>query len=200
VIPGRLESDESGVALGLAVILVVLVGVMAAGLLAFVRNDLEAVITVNQGQGALSLADAGVQAARTQLGSDAEPGHYDADPAENVEWAYVAPDGETSGKSLILEDGTVRVEIQYLLPSTTAAQTEEGNHAPELHPSRETYFKVTSEGTVRGARRKVEAILYTTRLDVPAANHTPNETTSTDSPTRPGSYAVKLWTWRELFA
>ena len=61
-------------ALGLAVIMIVLIGVMGAGLLTFVRSDLEAVVEVNQGQRALSLADAGVQAARRQLRSDAELG------------------------------------------------------------------------------------------------------------------------------
>ena len=63
----RLAKGESGVVMGLAVILVVLIGVMGAGLLVFVRSDLEAVVKVNQGQRALNLADAGVQAARRQL-------------------------------------------------------------------------------------------------------------------------------------
>jgi type II secretory pathway component PulK len=83
----RLRRDESGVALGLTIILIVLIGVMGAGLLTFVRSDLDAVIEVNQGQRALSLADAGVQAARRQLRSDAVPDHYDGDAAQNVEWA-----------------------------------------------------------------------------------------------------------------
>jgi hypothetical protein len=43
-----------------------LIGVMGAGLLTLVRSDLEAVVEVNQGQRALGLADAGVQAARRQ--------------------------------------------------------------------------------------------------------------------------------------
>lgn len=33
----------------------------------------------------------GVQAARAQLRSNAEPEHYDGDRAEKAEWAYVAP-------------------------------------------------------------------------------------------------------------
>jgi hypothetical protein len=172
--------DESGVALGLAVILIVLVGVMGAGLLTFVRSDLEAVVEVNQGQRALSLADAGVQAAMRQLRSDAEPGHYDGDAAGNVEWARTGPDGEVAGKALTLEEGYVRVEIQHLLPSTTAAQAEDEDHAPvpgDLYPGGENYFKVTSEGAAGGARRKVETILYTSRLDVPAAYYTPNDVT-----------------------
>jgi hypothetical protein len=183
----RLRWDESGVALGLAVIMVVLVGAMGAGLLTFVRSDLEAVVEVNQGQRALSLADAGVQAARRQLRSDAEPNHYDSDATGNVEWAHVAPAGGTAGKTLTLEDGAVRVEIRYLLPSTTAAEVEDEDHAPELvpggladYPGGENYFKVTSEGTAGGARRKVEAILYTRGLDAPAAYYTPNDVTLRD--------------------
>jgi hypothetical protein len=161
-----------------------LIGVMGAGLLTFVRSDLEAVIEVNQGQRALSLADAGVQAARRQLRSDAQPEHYDGTAAENVEWAHVAPTGATAGKTLTLHDGSVRVTIQYLLPSTTVGQVEDGDHAPEPvpgdlsdYPGGERYFKVISEGTADGARRKVEAILYTSRLDVPATYYTPKDIT-----------------------
>jgi hypothetical protein len=180
----RPVKDESGLALGLAVIMIVLIGVMGAGLLTFVRSDLEAVVEVNEGQRALGLADAGVQAARRQLRSDADPGHYDGNAAENVEWAYVAPSGASAGKTLVLDDGIVWVKIQYLLPSTTAAHLEHGAHAPELtpgdpsgYPGAESYFKVTSEGKAGGARRRVEAILYTSRLDVPAAYYTPKDIT-----------------------
>ena len=45
----RLWRDESGVALALAVIVVVLVGVLAAGFLAVVRGDLRSTISANQG-------------------------------------------------------------------------------------------------------------------------------------------------------
>jgi hypothetical protein len=180
----RLRSDELGVALGLAIIMIVLVGVMGAGLLTFARSDLEAVVEVNQGQRALSLADAGVQAARRQLRSDAVPDHYDADAAGNVEWARVAPAGGAGGKALTLEGGAVRVRIRYLLPSTTAAEVEDGDHAPEAvpggltdYPGGENFFEVISEGTAGGARRKVEAILYTSRLDAPAAYYTPEDIT-----------------------
>ena len=161
-----------------------IIGVMGAGLLTFVQSDLEAVVEVNQGQRALSLADAGVQAARRQLRSDAQPGHYDANAAENVEWAHVGPVGATAGKTLTLDGGSARVTVQYLLPSTTAGQVEDGDHAPEPvpgdlsdYPGGERYFKVTSVGTAGGAWRKVEAILYTSRLDVPAAYYTPKDVT-----------------------
>jgi hypothetical protein len=180
----RLRRNESGVALGLAIIMIVLIGVMGAGLLTFARSDLEAVVEVNEGQRALSLADAGVHAARRQLRSDAVPDHYDGDAAGNVEWAYVGPAGGTVGKTLTLEDGAVRVRIRYLLPSTATAEVEDGDHAPELvpggltdYPGGENFFDVTSEGTVGGARRKVEAILYTSRRDAPATYYTPSDIT-----------------------
>ena len=76
---GRLAKDESGVALGLAVIMIVLIGVMGAGLLTFVRYDLMAVVEVNQGQRALEIADAGIQTARMQQLSDVVRQHYDRD-------------------------------------------------------------------------------------------------------------------------
>ena len=98
------------------------------------RSDLEAVVEVNQGRRALGLADTAAQAARRQLRSDAEPNHYDDNAAENVEWASVAPAGATAGKPLALDDGSLRVTIQYLLPSTTAAQVEDRDHPPELVP------------------------------------------------------------------
>jgi hypothetical protein len=75
----RFRREEDGVALGLAVIMIVLIGVMGAGLLVFVRNDLEAVVEVNQGQRAMDIADAGTQAAKAQLLSDKIPAHYDVD-------------------------------------------------------------------------------------------------------------------------
>ena len=46
----RLLREERGMALGLAVIVVVIVGVMGAGLLTFVATDLEAVVAVNRGE------------------------------------------------------------------------------------------------------------------------------------------------------
>src|SRR3954470_12706720 len=131
----RLVKDESGMTMGLTVIMIALIGVMGAGLLVFVRNDLEAVVQVNQGQRALNLADAGVQAAKRQLRSDAVPAHYDSNRAENVEWAYVAPSGATAGKSLSLDEGSAKVTIQYLLPSTSPAEVGNKDHAPERLPS-----------------------------------------------------------------
>jgi hypothetical protein len=158
--------DESGVALGLAVIVVVLIGVLAAGLLALLRSDLEATVQANGGQRALHLADAGAQAAAAQLRADAEPAHYDADGADNSDWAHVPPDGGRPGETLALNGGTASVTIRYLLPARTAAQQEDGRHAPEPVPTGRSdypdrnFFLAVSEGSSGETRRKVEVILY----------------------------------------
>jgi hypothetical protein len=65
--------EERGVALGLAVIMVALMGVMAAGLLAFVAADLDALMEVNRGQQAFELAEAGIEVAKAHLADDPSP-------------------------------------------------------------------------------------------------------------------------------
>src|SRR5919112_1890900 len=66
----RLVNDESGMTMALTVILIVLVGVMGAGLLTFVTKDLNTVVEENRGQRAFEVADAGIEAAERQLESD----------------------------------------------------------------------------------------------------------------------------------
>ena len=73
----RFVRDESGMTMGLTVIMIMLIGVMGAGLLTFVMRDLQAVVEVNQGQRALDIADAGVQAAKSHLRVDSFRQHYD---------------------------------------------------------------------------------------------------------------------------
>jgi type II secretory pathway component PulK len=66
----RLLREERGMALGLAVIVVVVVSVMGAGLLTFVATDLEAVVAVNRGEQAFELAEAGIEVAKAHLAND----------------------------------------------------------------------------------------------------------------------------------
>ena len=179
----KLLKDESGVALGLAVIMVVLVGVMGAGLLVFVRNDLEAVIEVNRGQRAFETAEAGVQAARRQILSNATEAIYDSNTDGNSDWAYVGGPG-APGKDLTFNGNTVNVKIQYLLPSTTSSQLSDPAYAPELvpagatdYPTPKDYFKVIAEGTSGDARRKIEAIFLTEDVGVPTSYYTPGSVT-----------------------
>lgn len=67
---GRLGREEGGVALGLAVIVVALVGVLAAGLLASIAADLDALMQVNRGRQASELAEAGIEVAKAHLADD----------------------------------------------------------------------------------------------------------------------------------
>jgi hypothetical protein len=140
----RLLNDESGVALGLAVVMIVLIGVMGAGLLTFVQRDLETVVEVNQGQRALETADAGVEAAPRQLASDSTIDHYNGGTNE-VRWSCFYPGG--GGVELENFDGSDTTE-------DSAIVTIEYNSA-------DTSFKVISTGEYGGARRKVEAIFKT---------------------------------------
>jgi type II secretory pathway component PulK len=66
----HLMREERGMVLGLAIIIVVVIGVMGAGLLTFVSADLQAVVTVNRGEQAFQLAEAGVEVARAHLAGD----------------------------------------------------------------------------------------------------------------------------------
>lgn len=70
----RLVGEESGVALGLAVVMVLLVGVMGAGLLTLIAANLEGVVEVNRGRQAFEMAEAGVEVAKARLAEDPSPG------------------------------------------------------------------------------------------------------------------------------
>ena len=199
----RFLKDESGMALALAVITVVLVGVMGAGLLVFVNTDLNSVVEGNRGQKAFNLADAGVQTAKAHLQSDAYYLNYNGvtnssatppDPADSDwscgTWNPTTKTCSAAGKTLntLDSDGNiVKVWIQYLKPSSTASQANDstGVYAPEVlptgqvtYPSDRDYFKVISEAAVGQARRKVEAIYYSYNLtDVPRTFFTPGNIT-----------------------
>ena len=69
----RLLREERGMALGLAIIVVVIVGVMGAGHLTFVVTDLEAVVAVNRGEQAFELAEAGIEVAKAHPANDSSP-------------------------------------------------------------------------------------------------------------------------------
>src|ERR671910_15046 len=89
----RFVDDESGMTMALAVMMVVLIGVMGAGLLTFVSRDLSSVIEVNAGQRAQGMANAGLEAAKYQLSIvDALPSSYDS--------------VVTAGNSVWYDDGT----------------------------------------------------------------------------------------------
>ena len=180
---GRLTRDESGMVLGLAIIMILVVGVMGAGLLIFVRNDLEAVVEVNQGRKALEAADAGIQLAEERLRQDAEPESYDGDADEDSAWSYTE-----TGKDITFEGSSANVKVRYLQPANKN-QAGKADYAPEVLPEGRTdypddrnYFQIISEGVAGDARRIVESI-YRTR---------PGE--------GPRPYTLERWSWRECYS
>jgi hypothetical protein len=199
----RFRRDETGMALALAVIMIVLIGVMGAGLLVFVRNDLEAVVEVNQGQRAMDLADAGTQAAKAQLLADNIPAHYDVDdllsqvfndPLCNIDSSDATraageligrnPSSENwspeaGGRTLSLAGGEFNATIRWMTPLPLAPSE---CRAPRtsltgILPGGTEYFKVVSTGKYGNATRRVEAIYETYDLNVPRAYYTPGPIT-----------------------
>lgn len=137
----RLVREEAGVAMGLAIITMVLIGVMGAGLLTFVVTDLTAVVEVNQGQRAFEVADAGVQAAKRQLASDSTSTRYDGTSGDNLRWASSYPGG-----------GGVTLNNLDSVDTTTDSVTVTIAYEPS-----QKHFKVISTGTAGEARRRIEA-------------------------------------------
>src|SRR5918998_4835779 len=94
----RFVRDESGMTMALAMMMVLIIGVMGAGLLTFVGTDLNAVVEVNQGQRAFELADAGIGIAKRQITADCVgdascTGSYDASMTEDfapvdIQWSW----------------------------------------------------------------------------------------------------------------
>ena len=72
----RLLPEQRGMALGLAIIVVVIVGVMGAGLMTIVATDLEALEAVNRGEQAFELAEAGIEVAKAHLANDSSPSDW----------------------------------------------------------------------------------------------------------------------------
>ena len=72
----HLMREERGMVLGLAIIVVVVIGVMGTGLLTFVSADLQSVLAVNRGEQAFQLAEAGVEVAKAHLADDPSPSDW----------------------------------------------------------------------------------------------------------------------------
>src|SRR5215213_10255122 len=146
--------NESGMTLPLAMIMIVLLGVMGAGLLTFVMRDLNTVVEENRGQRAFEVADAGIGAAKVQLASGVNTGSYDdkLNPPTVVGEVDIQWSKAKGGLTLqdLDDDGTtpdsVTVTIEYM-----------GDDTKE--------FRVISEGTYgdplqHPAKRRIEAIFH----------------------------------------
>lgn len=195
----RFRRDETGMAMGLTVIMIVLIGVMGAGLLVFVQRDLETVIEVNQGQRAMDIADSGAQAAKAQLLGDNIPAHYDVDgllsqvfhdPLCNIDASDVTEaiarnptsenwSPELGGQTRSFAEGQFNVTVRWMTPLPLAPSE---CRAPRtsltgILPGGVEYFKVISTGKYGNATRKVEVIYETYDLNVPRAYYTPGPIT-----------------------
>ena len=145
----RLSTEESGVVMGLVVIMIVLIGVMGAGLLTFVSSDVTSMGQTNRGEQALQVADAGVQAAQQQLITDNNArNNYDGG-TDDLSWSYCynisgctvfTPSASGSaGMTMNMDSGTAQVTILMT------------RFAPAA-------FKVISEGRSGDAKRRIEAM------------------------------------------
>jgi Tfp pilus assembly protein PilX len=103
----RLMREERGMVLGLAIIVVVVIGVVAAGLLTFVSADLQAVVAVNRGEQAFQLAEAGVEVAKAHLADDPSPSDWSS--------------GELDMNSV--DDNSVSVTVEHVAGSFKVIST-----------------------------------------------------------------------------
>jgi hypothetical protein len=146
----RFVKNELGATLPLAMMMIVIIGVMGAGLLTFVSTDLNSVIETNRGQRALELADAGVAAAKRQLSwhcgqagqGDADCGlYYDGVGTDDIQWSA---DEAQNGMTLTDLDGSATT------PNEVNVTIEYRDDTAD--------FKIISTGYYGVAKRKVEAI------------------------------------------
>jgi Tfp pilus assembly protein PilX len=128
----RLLPEERGMALGLAIIVVVIVGVMGAGLLTFVATDLEAVVAVNRGEQAFELAEAGIEVAKAHLANYSSP----------ADWSS----GELHMAGMV--EGSVTVTVEYDAESGTFEAVSTGDY-------RETSRKIEATFSIEEGKPKL---------------------------------------------
>ncbi|WP_119066750.1 hypothetical protein [Rubrobacter indicoceani] len=165
---GRAFGDESGVALALAIIVMVVAGVMGAGLLLLVRNELEAGISSSNARRALYAADAGTQLAARHILSDPRTTSYDDAPGPgSCRPPDAAEDPEDSLWSHA-EGGVARDVPDGGDFTAGVLALGDGCDAPEARPG-ERYFRVFSEGRFGETRRLIEATYATRDIGAPLA-------------------------------
>jgi type II secretory pathway component PulK len=128
----RLLPEQSGMALGLAIIVVVIVGVMGAGLMTIVATDLEALVAVNRGEQAFELAEAGIEVAKAHLANDSSPSDWSSGEL------HMAGMGE----------GSVTVTVEYDDESRTFEAISTGEY-------RETSRKIEAIFSIEEAEPKL---------------------------------------------
>ena len=150
----RLVNDESGMTMALAIMMIVLIGVMGAGLLTFVIRDLNTVTEENRGQRALELADAGISAAKRQLfsecGSATDCQKYYNDTSSTV---FVGEEDKRWSKA---KGGLTLTNLDGVAGTSDSAKVEIQFTGSSVNPYN---FTVISTGNYGSAKRKIEAKL-----------------------------------------
>lgn len=140
--------------MALAIIMIVLIGVMGAGLLTFVSKDLNTVTEENRGQRAFELADAGVNAAKRQLfsdcGSDTNCQRFYNDTSPTV---FVGDEDKRWSK---VKGGLTLNNLDGVAGTSDSATVEIQFTGSGANPYN---FTVTSTGNYGSAKRKIEAKL-----------------------------------------
>src|SRR5829696_4513352 len=131
--------------MALAIMMILLRGVMGAGLLTFVSRDLDTVVEQNRGQRAFEVADAGVGVAKRQLSSDCIgnttcKAHYDGGD-DDIQWSY-SKDGLTLQD--LDGDGDPADSVNVTIES--------------LGTDRYRVISTGTYGDLEPAKRKIEAI------------------------------------------
>ena len=136
---GGLLREERGMALGFAIIVVVIVGVMGAGLLTFVATDLEAVAEINRGEQAFELAEAGIEVVKAHLANDPNPadwssGELDMESTDEGSVTVTVEHDDESGSFEAISTGDYR-ETRRKIEATFSVKEGE----PKLLSWRELY-------------------------------------------------------------
>lgn len=135
-----LARDEAGVALALAVVLIVVVEVLGAALLTVVVTDLEGTIAANRGQRAFEAAEAGIEVARARL----------AEEPDLSEWSSGELGLEGDGGSVLVTIERRDGERTYF------AATATGEYAGARRRIEATFSSVGGEPQLRGWRELYE--------------------------------------------
>jgi hypothetical protein len=141
--------------MALAIMMIVLIGAMGAGLLTFVIRDLNTVTEENRGQRALELADAGISAAKRQLfsecGSATDCQKYYNDTSSTV---FVGVEDKRWSKA---KGGLTLTNLDGVAGTSDSAKVEIQFTGSSVNPYN---FTVISTGNYGSAKRKIEAKLY----------------------------------------
>src|SRR5918997_6659206 len=160
----RFIKDESGMTMGLAMIMVLIIGVMGAGLLAFANANLNTVLEANRGQRAFEVADAGIEAARSQLISDCVGDntcmvHYNDCASQEDANGQVTSNCQTpTAGELRWSRAYGGLTLNNLDGIGTTSDSATVMIDYTLVDLQDNYYKVTSTGTYGNSKRKIEAI------------------------------------------